>query len=92
MKSAQNKYNREFLELAHNSCSSHRDEIMSSKLCGCFYCERTFKPAEIEEWIDENIQTGETAICPKCGIDSVLSSRFPIDDKYFLSEMNLLWF
>ena len=65
---------------------------MSSKLCGCFYCERNFKPTEIEEWIDKNIQTGETAICPKCGIDSVLSSKFPIGDKLFLSEMNLLWF
>jgi hypothetical protein len=92
MKSTNSKYDREFLELAHKSCSSHKEEILASNLCGCFYCEQTFEPKEIEEWIEENIAKGETAICPKCGIDSVLSSNFPISDKQFLIEMNKLWF
>ena len=92
MEPTETKYSRDFLEQAHKSCSSHKDEILASNLCGCFYCEQTFQPKEIEEWIEENIADGETAICPKCGIDSVLSSKFPITDKHFLSEMNALWF
>ena len=80
------------MENAHKSCSSHKDEIINSKMCGCFYCEETFLPTEIEEWIEENIVNGETAICPKCNIDSVLSDKFPIFDKEFLSAMNKFWF
>jgi hypothetical protein len=85
-----NKYSNEFLELAHKGSSSHKTEILTSDLCACFYCEENFLPSEIEEWIEEKI--GETAICPKCRIDSVLSSKFPISDKIFLDEMNKYWF
>jgi hypothetical protein len=35
---------------------------------------------------------GQTAICPKCGIDSVVSSDLPITDEIFLDEMNKYWF
>jgi hypothetical protein len=92
MKETTKQYSRDFLEQAHNGCSSHKNEILSSRLCGCFYCEQTFLPSEIVEWIDESSAEGESAICPKCGIDSVLSSKYPIDDKQFLHEMNKLWF
>lgn len=85
------KYNLEFLTKAHYKSSSHRDEILSSKLCGCFYCGQTFLPNEITEWIDEP-KGGQTAICSKCGIDSVLNSDFPITDEIFLDEMNKFWF
>lgn len=92
MKLANIKYSKDFLENAHKSSSSHREEILTGDLCGCFYCEKTFEPEEIDEWIEENIANGETAVCPKCGIDSILSSKFPITDKQFLREMNMLWF
>jgi hypothetical protein len=84
-------YDVDFLTKAHNKSSSHKAEILASNLCGCFYCEQTFLPIEITEWIDEP-NGGETAICPKCGIDSVLSSELPITDKSFLEEMNRYWF
>lgn len=86
------EYTRDFLVQAHKGSSLHKDEIMASNLCGCFYCEQTFPPTEIEEWIEESQAKGKTAICPKCGIDSVLSSSFPITDKQFLRKMNILWF
>ena len=86
-----NKYSLEFLELAHKGCTSHKEEILSSNFCGCFYCEQTFLPKEITEWIKER-DGGESALCPKCEIDSVLSSKYPINDKVFLEEMNYLWF
>ena len=85
------KYNKEFLLKAHNKSSSHKNEILSSDLCACFYCAQTFLPNEISDWIEEP-KGGETAICPKCGIDSVLSSELPITDKKFLDEMSNYWF
>jgi hypothetical protein len=46
----------------------HRAAILASDLCGCYYCQQTFPPAAIEEWVDD----GKTALCPKCGIDAVI--------------------
>lgn len=91
MKEHTQKYNLDFLTKAHDKSSSHRDGILSSKLCGCFYCEQSFSPNEITEWIDEP-KGGQTAICLKCGINSVLNSELPITDKVFFDEMNKYWF
>ncbi|MEH6306221.1 hypothetical protein RYH73_11245 [Olivibacter sp. CPCC 100613] len=83
-------YSIDFLKIAHKGSSSHKQEILSSKLCGCFYCKQVYQPSEIFEWINDI--NGETAICPKCGIDAVLSSEYPIEDNRFLEEMNRYWF
>jgi hypothetical protein len=74
---------------AHEQCGLHRAEIESSSLCGCFYCLATFSPIEVCEWIDE----GQTALCPKCGIDSVIGSAagFPMTEE-FLLQMHDHWF
>jgi hypothetical protein len=87
--------NETILRKAHNHSSNHRREILISELCGCFYCKATFAPSEIEEWVDEDKSNiGQTALCPKCGIDSVIGSKseFPINDKRFLKEMHKYWF
>ena len=72
------------LESAHKHSSRHREEILASEVCGCFYCLATFPPGEIEDWIDEKKRVGETAICPRCGIDSVIGSQsgFPITPEF----------
>jgi hypothetical protein len=78
---------------AHKHCSYHREEVMRSKVCGCFYCLAVFNPTEILDWIDEKNDIGQTALCPKCGIDSVIGSEsgFPIS-KEFLEKMQQYWF
>lgn len=62
---------------------------MASRLCGCFYCGAIFPPSEIMDWGDE----GRTALCARCGIDSVIGDRsgFPITSE-FLGQMNHYWF
>ncbi len=35
------------LENAHAASSHHRDVVMTSTMCGCFYCLRRFAPEEI---------------------------------------------
>ena len=66
--------------------SNHRPEIEQSARCGCFSCFRMFVTTDIRAWIDKN----QTALCPRCGIDSVIgtASGFGIDDR-FLRNLNL---
>jgi hypothetical protein len=74
---------------AHKHCGAHRGELEASESCGCFYCLAIFSPQDIEEWVDED----STALCPKCGIDSVIgaASGFPIV-RGFLEQMHRRWF
>ncbi|HEU0053041.1 MAG TPA: cytoplasmic protein [Longimicrobium sp.] len=74
---------------AHRRSIYHREEVMASETCGCFYCIAIFPPSAIEEWTDD----ATTAICPKCGIDSVIGSAsgYPVT-REFLREMKSFWF
>jgi hypothetical protein len=74
---------------AHAHSIHHRAEIEASGSCGCFYCMRVFGHEHINEWIDD----GETALCPHCGIDSVLGSASGYEiSAPFLSRMHSAWF
>jgi hypothetical protein len=93
--------------LAHAHCGCNRSELEKSEICGCFSCLDTFPPAQIVEWIDEPDRTlfrgnvlvatetkrEQTALCPKCGIDSVIGSLsgYPITAA-FLRQMYGCWF
>lgn len=78
---------------AHRHSSFHRDEVLTSKSCGCFYCLQEFPPSKIIEWIDNRANGGNTALCPYCRIDSVIGeeSGYPLT-KEFLQEMREYWF
>ena len=86
---------------AHKHSSAHRDQIFASQACGCFYCLRVFSPGKITDWVDwpesaagdDELDFGTTALCPYCGIDSVIgdTSGFPITQE-FLKKMNQHWF
>lgn len=84
------KTQQQQLESAHAHSSDHRQSLEESETCGCFYCKSTFRPDEVREWIDG----GQTALCPRCGIDSVLGSKsgYPVTDVRFLSAMASYWF
>jgi hypothetical protein len=75
---------------AHKYSSNHQKNIINDKTCGCFYCLKTFPPSQIEVWIND---IEGTALCPNCGIDSVIgeSSGFPITHE-FLEKMKKYWF
>jgi hypothetical protein len=79
---------------AHAHSSDHRKEVLRSDFCGCFYCLEIYSPARILDWVDEDIEgVGKTALCPECGIDSVIGSAsgYPIS-KEFLRTMHDHWF
>jgi hypothetical protein len=80
---------------AHKHSTRHRNEILASELCSCFFCLTIFPPREIVEWVDEdeNDDVGQTALCPKCGIDSVIGSNSGYSiERPFLAEMKQHWF
>ena len=85
---------KDYIE-AHKYCSNHMMQLKKDKICGCFYCLKIFSPQEIEDWLifDNDADRFGTALCPYCGIDSVLgeSSGYPITEE-FLKKMNKYWF
>jgi hypothetical protein len=89
------------VDAAHRHSIRHRGEIEASGACGCFYCLAVFPPSEVREWIDWPADTpaaqenarGQTALCPRCGIDSVIgdASGYPVTPG-FLGRMEARWF
>lgn len=85
---------------AHGHCRLNRGELAESSVCGCFYCTATFAATEIADWIDpapemveETGIEGQTARCPRCGIDSVIGDRSGhAVTKDFLETMRTYWF
>lgn len=79
---------------AHKHSIRHHAEIAQSRSCGCFYCGEIYPPTDIQEWVKDGATDSEkTALCPRCGIDSVIGEKsgFPIS-KEFLDLMNRHWF
>lgn len=75
---------------AHRAARNNKADLAKSDKCGCFYCLSVYDPSEIVRWVD----SGRTAICPKCSIDSVLASEsvWPVEDADFLGRMYKRWF
>lgn len=79
---------------AHKHSALHREEVLNSDKVGCFYCLKIYQSIEIKEWIDEDdSDVGQTAICDKCAIDSVIGDKsgYLITEK-FLGRMKSYWF
>lgn len=60
--------NVEELMTLHNGCVQNKNAMKNSNVCGCFNCMETFYPNEVTSWTDG----GSTALCPYCGVDSVI--------------------
>ena len=91
--------NRADLESIHKFCTRNRELLERSERAGCFYCQTLFEPSEILDWIPErakdsdDLDSGVTALCPRCGIDSVLPAAAPIHlTTELLTAMNQYWF
>jgi len=82
-------YDELTLFMAHRAAFRNRASIVLSETCGCFHCCKTFPPTEIKAWADK----GETALCPYCGMDSILgdASGFTLNNT-FLTAMKTRFF
>ena len=76
--------------VAHRHSANNRAALQHDPICGCFFCLKIFSPTEISDWVKDK---SDTAICPYCGVDSVIgeSCGYPIT-KEFLEDMHRYWF
>lgn len=94
----------ERLRQAHAHAFSNHRELLRSDTAGCFYCLSFFNPHE-EDLLyigeDELPEDGDraddpvngTALCPRCGIDSVLGSAsgYPMTREFFKELHSSRW-
>lgn len=56
----------------------NRHLIEKSENCACFYCLSRFTPQQVHRWTDRK----QTALCPECGIDTVIGDlNFQLTDQ-----------
>ena len=79
----------ELLKL-HKCATENRQELEKTDKCGCFYCKNIYNPQEIKEWCDNQ----QTAICPYCGVDSVIVNPAQEDleilNKYYFPDIPII--
>ena len=64
----------------------HRGELLGSEACAYFGCLATFPPSAVEQWTDagKGRSKGDTALCPRCGVDSLIGSEsgYPVTQEF----------
>lgn len=82
------KYTEQQLIDAHRHTMRNRAEIEASNMCACFDCGKTFPSCVVTAFIDD----GQTAMCPHCGMDTVIGDASGISlDENFLKAMRRRW-
>ena len=82
----------------HQFCPDNRQALGESDLAGCFYCCALFPASSVADWVDGRaVKTGDlddgvTALCPRCGIHSVLPSSKVTLTAGLLAAMRDHWF
>jgi hypothetical protein len=86
---------------AYRDLSRNWVQIQDSRVCGCCNCLQTFPSEEVIAWTgleidhfdDQVAVANQTALCPRCGSESVIGDKsgFPINH-LFLGRMNEAWF
>lgn len=76
--------------IAYDETMNNRDDLERSIVCGCFWCESIYSPREIQEWVPDDL--GTTAVCPRCGHDSVFGDASGcLVSKDLLKKMHSFW-
>jgi len=90
------------LDSIHKHSFDNKAEIDRSEKCHCFYCEAEFSPSDIKEYVFHGrrgkplrmgAKSEETALCPRCGIDSVVGDASGYEmTPPLLHAMHEFWF
>ena len=76
------------ISAVHHLSSGNLMGVETSSQCGCFCCCQTFPAVDVTEFAPDGI----TALCPLCGIDSVLPDSWIKLSGELLDQMQLHWF
>jgi len=77
---------------------ANRTQIQAQERCACYYCIKIYQSNLIVEWHLEKrgqYKGEETAICPFCGIDSVIQFEHSFHEEIdisFLKSARDYWF
>lgn len=76
----------------HMNTVGNAARVRAATRCGCFHCKTIFAPTEIDRFIPER-DGKETAMCPRCGVDAVLTNLDgePLTDT-LIEEMHTRFF
>lgn len=64
----------------------NQKDILSSKICGCYFCLNVYESKLVKDYVKD--KNGFTAICPKCGIDSVVPFDLELDSNPDLFKLS----
>ena len=76
------------LRQAYEHSRSNRRFMVSGADCHCFHCLHAFSAEQISDWVDN----GETALCPNCGVDAVLSGQADCLSEELIGELHAAYF
>ena len=69
------------MEIDHKQSIYNAKELKKHKQCGCFFCISVQESKDVTEFCDD----GDTGLCPRCDIDSLLPN---VVDLELLAEMH----
>ncbi len=72
----------------HHLSIYNKSGVEQGGQCSCFYCMETFPSTDVVTYVD----MGKTALCPRCGIDSVLPEAWVHKSPELLKEMHKRFF
>lgn len=76
------------IETAIKLAMRNKKALSTNDKAGCYKCLEIFNVSEITSYTDQ----GETALCPKCNVDSVISASVSGFSKEKLAEIKKYWF
>lgn len=89
------KYPYTILYNAKQHSIGNWNDLSTSTICGCYHCKKIFLSNSIYDWIgiDGRSMDHATALCPFCGMNSVIaeSASYPLKTD-FLESMYHYWF
>ena len=77
------------LEKLHTYSTNNKRNIALSNQCFCFHCKACMDRSEITDYLDD----GQTALCPRCGVDAILPDSIDESiDEDIIAQMHEYWF
>ncbi len=84
-----NRMTKDETQAAIRFATGNREALAKSNKAGCYYCLMIYSASEVTRFL----RSEGTALCPYCGIDSVLADQSPYElNAATLEALHQYWF